>query len=118
MYPLIAKWTILQGNEKKAIKALKQLAQDVKENEPGTLLYMVNVPNLNEKSLPTPPAGEVVFWEIYKDQAAFQRHVGGSIFQNFVKTYGGLFLNDFSNPSQVYMMTEMLTQIGGFSRIS
>jgi quinol monooxygenase YgiN len=118
MYPLIAKWTILPGNEKKAVAALKKLAKDVKQQEPGTLLYMVHVPNFKEKSLPTPPAGEVVFFEIYKDQAAFLKHVGGSIFTNFVKQYGKLFLNDFSATPQVYMSTEVLTQLAGFARSS
>lgn len=116
MYPLIAKWTILPGNEKKAVTALKKLAQDVQENEPGTLLYMVHTPNFNEKSLPTPPAGEVFFWEIYKDHAAFLKHVNGTVFKDFVKTYGNLFLTDFSAVPQVFMTTEVLTQIGGFAR--
>ncbi len=34
MYSLIGKWTILPGNEKKAITALKKLAKDVKKTEP------------------------------------------------------------------------------------
>jgi len=116
MYPLIAKWTILPGNEMKATAALNQLALDVKQHEQDTLLYMVHVPDFNEKSLPTPPAGEVVFWEIYKDQAAFFKHVNGDIFKNFVATYGGLFLSDFSATPQVFMTTEVLTQLGGFAR--
>jgi quinol monooxygenase YgiN len=116
MYPLIAKWTILPGNEEKVIPALKQLALDVQANEPGTLLYMVHVPNFKEKSLPTPPQGEVVFWEVYKDQSAFFDHVNGSIFKDFVRDYGSLFLSDFSAVPQVFMTTEVLTQLGGFAR--
>lgn len=116
MYPLIAKWTILPGNEKKATAALKKLAQDVKKNEPGTLLYMVHTPNFKEKSLPTPPEGEVVFLEIYEDQAAFIKHISGSVFTDFVKNYGNLFLQDFNTPPQVFMTTEVLTHLGGFVR--
>jgi quinol monooxygenase YgiN len=116
MYPLTAKWTILPGNEAKATEALKQLAKDVQANEPDTLLYMVHVPNFKEKSLPTPPAGEVFFWEVYKDQEAFFKHINGPVFLNFVKTYGELFLNDFNTPSQVFMTTEVLIQLGGFAR--
>lgn len=115
-YPLIAKWTILPGNEIKATQVLKKLAQDVNENEPGTLLYMVHVPNFNEKSLPTPPDGEVVFWEIYENKDAFFKHVEGPIFQDFVKTNGELFLKDSNKPSHVFMLTEVLNQIEGFSR--
>jgi quinol monooxygenase YgiN len=116
MYPLIAKWTILPGNEDKASEALKNLAADVQANEPGTLLYMVHVPNFDEKSLPTPPAGEVVFFEVYQDQAAFFNHINGHIFNDFVKNYGSLFLSDFSAVPQVFMTTEVLTFLGGFAR--
>lgn len=115
-YPLEAKWTILPGNEEKAKTALIQLAKDVHENEPETLLYMVHVPDFKQKSLPTPPQGEVLFWEVYENQDAFLKHVNGPIFTTFVKTYGSLFLSDFSNPPQVFMTTEVLTQIEGFSR--
>ena len=103
MYPLIAKWTILPGKEKKAVSALKKLAKDVEKNEKGTLLYMVHLPNFKQKSLPTPPAGKVVFWEVYADYDAFLTHIGGDIFKDFVATYGGLFLTDFSATPQVFM---------------
>lgn len=116
MYPLTAKWTILPGNEEKAVAALKQLALDVQKNEPNTLLYMVHLPDFNQKMLPTPPAGEVVFWEIYKDQQAFFDHIGGPVFTDFVKNYGDLFLSDFNQPPQVFMLTEVFNTIGGFSR--
>ncbi len=116
MYSLVAKWYILPGNEAKATAALTQLAKDVKDNELETLLYMVHVPDFNEKSLPIPAAGEVIFWEGYQDQAAFLKHINGPIFKTFVANYGALFLSDFSTPPQVFMQTEMLTQLGGFAR--
>ncbi len=116
MYPQIAKFTILPGNEKKAFAALKKLARNVERHQPGTLLYMVHTPDFKEKSLPTPPAGEVVFFEIYKDKAAFLKHINSSIFKNFMKTNGSLFLNDSGNPSQVYAAVEVLTKFAGFAR--
>ena len=116
MYPLFGKWTILPGNEEKAIKALNDLAIQVKKEEPGTLVYLVHVPNFNEKSLPTPAAGEVIFFEVYKDKEASIAHISGPAFQNFIKTYGNLFLNDFSDPSQIYITLEVMTQIAGFIR--
>lgn len=116
MYPLTGKWNILPGNEKKAYAALKKLAKDVQENEPGTLLYMVHIPNFKEKSLPAAPAGEVVFFEIYKDKAACTAHITGPIFTNFMKKYNNLFLTDFSATPQVFMTAEILTQLGGFAR--
>jgi len=116
MYPLTGKWNILPGNEKKATAALKKLAQEVQKNEPGTLLYMVYTPDFKEKNLPAPPAGEVVFFEIYKDKAAFTKHITGPAFTNFVKNYGHLFLQDFNTPPQLYITAEILTQVGGFAR--
>ena len=116
MYPQIARFTILPGNEKKAFAVLKKLARDVEQDEPGTLLYMVHTPDFKEKSLPTPPAGEVVFFEIYKDKAAFLKHINGSIFKNFMKNHGSLFLNDSAVPSQVYLAVEVLARFAGFAR--
>jgi len=116
MYPLTGKWTILPGNEKKAHAALKQMAKDVQKNEPGTLLYMVHIPNFKQKNLPTPPAGEVIFFEIYKDKAACDAHITGPIFTNFMKKYGSLFLTDFSATPQVYITVEIMTQLAGFAR--
>lgn len=116
MYQLIGKWTILSGNEEKAHKALKHLAIQVQNEEPGTLIYVVYLPDFAEISLPTPPSGEVIFFEAYKDKEAFNTHINGPIFKNFTKTFGHLFLNDFSNPSQVYFSLEVLKQLGGFIR--
>lgn len=116
MYQLTGKWTILPGNEEKVTKALKQLALDVQKNEPGTLLYIIHTPNFEEKSAPMPPAGEIVFFEIYKDKDAFNAHITGPYFQNFVKDYGNLFLQDFSTPSNMYITVEPLLQLGGFIR--
>ena len=48
-----------------AAEALAGLAKKVEDNEPGVLAY---IPHLNEKD------GEVVFFEIYKDQAALTNH--------------------------------------------
>ncbi|PKB18296.1 putative quinol monooxygenase [Flavobacterium sp. 5] len=115
-YPLTGKWTILPGNEVKATEALKKLAQDVQANEPETLLYMVHIPNFNAKSLPTPPEGEIIFWEVYEDENAFLKHINGPLFTTFVKNYGELFLSDFNTPPKIYMTAEILTTIEGFSR--
>ncbi|HYV94031.1 MAG TPA: hypothetical protein VE978_19800 [Chitinophagales bacterium] len=105
----------LSGNEKKATAAVKKLAMDVQKNEPVTLLYIMHT-NFKEKSLPMPPADEVVFIEIYKDQTAFIKYISRSIFTNFVKSYGNLFLQAFNTPQPVFITTEVLTQIEGFAR--
>jgi hypothetical protein len=116
MYSLIGKWAILPGNEKKATAALKKLALEVQKNEPTVLLYMIYIPDFKEKSLPTPPAGEVVFFEIYKDKSEFEKHLTAPAFTNFVKKYGKLFLQDFATTPNIFMTTETLKQLGGFAR--
>jgi len=113
MYPLISKWTILPGKEEEAIHALKKLATQVEEGEPDTHAYLVHTPDFSQANLPTPPAGEVVFFEIYKNQKAFEAHVNGPVFTGFVKQHGDLFL---SSNGQPYVTVEMFHHQAGFIR--
>lgn len=50
-----------------AVEALQELANAVKENEPGVLAY---IPHLHEND----DTHEVVFFEVYKDAEALQKH--------------------------------------------
>ncbi len=113
MYPLISKWFIVPGKEAIIIPALKQLALNVKKNEPGTLAYLVHTPDLTQPNLPPPPIGEVVFFEIYKDKAAFRDHLNGADFKDFVSKYGSMFLNANGAP---YVTAEMMHHEAGFVR--
>jgi len=115
MYPLISKWTILPGKKKEALAALKVLAVQVQKNEPDTLLYTVHTPDFTQPNLPTPADGEVIFFEIYKNEAAFKAHVKGPVFTAFVKKYGKLFLN---NNNQPYVTLEIMKHQAGFIRQS
>lgn len=122
MYSLIAKWTIQQGKETPAIAALKKLAKQVQENEKDTLIYLVHTPNLKEDSLPTPSPLEVVFFEVYKNKAAFIAHVNGKVFTDFVKKNGSLFLsttvqcNDGGSSTNPFVLAEFLSRQAGFIR--
>jgi predicted enzyme related to lactoylglutathione lyase/quinol monooxygenase YgiN len=116
---LISRWSVLPGCEAQAAVALKQLAADVFANEPGTLFYSVHVPetaNPALRSLPTPSAADVVFYESYANTEAFQAHVNGPLFTNFVRTYGALFVAPSSTPGQPLMLVEFLDRTAGFSR--
>ncbi|MDF2430995.1 MAG: hypothetical protein JWP44_626 [Mucilaginibacter sp.] len=114
MYPLISIWTILPGNEAKVIKALKELAKKVEQTQSGTLAYLVHTPNMTQPSLPTPAAGQIVFFEIYKDKAAFDEHVASEAFTDFVRIYGPLFLS--TSKGGPYNSVEFLTHQAGFIR--
>jgi quinol monooxygenase YgiN len=93
MFALTSVWTIREGKEQAAVKALQSLARQAQQHEPGILLYLVHVPDMSLKSLPTPSPLEVIFFEIYKDRATFCAHLSGPIFQGFLKKYVDLFLS-------------------------
>jgi len=113
MYQLIAKWTILPGKETEAVAALKKLAVQVKEEEPDTLIYLVNTPDFAQTNLPIPYAGTVTFFEGYKNKDAFLAHLNGPAFTGFVKAHGDLFLQ--SN-GQAFVIVETLKHQAGFIR--
>jgi quinol monooxygenase YgiN len=62
-------------------EARKMIAH-VKENEPGTLTYVLH------KS--TGEAGSYLFYEVYQDQAAFAVHGGSPAMQAFFGAMGGV----------------------------
>lgn len=122
MYPLISTWTIKEGSERQAVAALKRLAKQVNEQEPDTLVYLVHVPDMRQPSLPTPPALQVVFFEIYRSKAAFDSHVNGPVFQGFLAKHVGLFLStkvkcpDGGEVTQPYTTVEFMRREAGFIR--
>lgn len=122
MFPLISVWTISEGNEKAAIAALKRVAKQVEQQQEGTLAYLVHVPDMSQPSQPTPTPLQVVFFEIYKDKAAFLEHVNGDVFINFVNRHKKLFLclevkdKNGKKITWPYTTVEFLTRQAGFIR--
>jgi quinol monooxygenase YgiN len=93
MFPLISAWTIRVGQEKAAVPALKRLGAQVEAQEKDNVAYLVHIPDRSQPSLPTPSRLEVVFFEIYRDKAGFEKHVTGPIFKNFVKRQATLLMH-------------------------
>jgi len=91
MYHLIATWTIFPGHEPDAFVGLKKLAISVQQNEPDTLTYLIHIPDVTQNSQPASHPLEVIFFEIYKDEAAFVAHTKGPSFTNFLNDYGKFF---------------------------
>ncbi|MBL7746308.1 MAG: antibiotic biosynthesis monooxygenase [Chitinophagaceae bacterium] len=114
MYQLIAKWTILPGKKDEAFAAIKQLAAQVKEKEPDTLVYIPQTTDYAQMNLPLPYDGEIVFFECYKDKDAFLAHLNGEVFTGFVKQYGHLFLS--GNDGSSFVLVQTLTSLNGFIR--
>ncbi len=122
MYSLISIWTIKEGSERQAVAALKRIAKQVREQEQDTLAYLVHTPDMGQQSMPPPSNLQVLFYEVYKNKAAFLAHVNGPIFQGFVAKHGSLFLSTETKcpggdtVSQPFMLVEFLRREAGFIR--
>ena len=122
MIPVTAKWTILPGNQKEAVNAIDELAAKVRSTEEGTLVYLPHKVNVNGFNNPVPYDGEVVFYELYENQEAFDLHLYGphgkdnpsGPFNDFLIKYGHLFL--CNSDGAPYMHVEALELMEGFIR--
>ena len=117
MYSLTSRWNIKPGCEAAAKAALKKLAKDVQKNEPDTLLYLVHTPDMSQTSLPGVSPQAVLFVESYKNKAAFNNHVNGPVFQQFLTKHRGLF-EVFPGDTNPFMQVEFLRREAGFVRPS
>lgn len=117
MYIVDAFWSVVPGNEAKAQAALEKLAADVEASEPDTLFYLVHHPNLDPgvRIFPPPAATQIAFVEGYTDRAAFDAHVNGPVFQQFVAEHGALFLNMYG-PETPFVIVQALELTDGFIR--
>jgi len=114
---LTSEWFLKAGSEEAAIAALKQVALDVQLREPDTLAYLVHTPYQSGgelQSLPPRDPQSVLFFEIYKDAAAFHAHVNGPVFTAFVQDFGDLFHCVNGKP---YTTVNFLSRRAGFVRM-
>lgn len=112
-HTVIARWFLKPGCEAEAEAALDALATQVETGEPGTLSYLIH--RGDQGSLPPTAATEIVFVEVYKDEAAFKAHISGPIFNGFLKRYGALFEQNFPPNAGPYMATSTLKRIAGYA---
>jgi quinol monooxygenase YgiN len=113
MITINANWTILEGKRDQAIPALQELEKAVREQEPFVLMYTIHVPNLKLTSYPTPAASGVFFFSIFTNYAAFEKHLNGPVFQDWLKKYQDLFL---LNNGNLFVTSEWLDRIAGYIR--
>lgn len=66
MVTVLARFEIQEGKEMEALKAVREMADAVKANEPGCLVYTVNRGQVNPQ--------EIYIYEVYTDQGAFDAH--------------------------------------------
>jgi quinol monooxygenase YgiN len=109
---IVTKWWIVPGKEDQAIAALRELARDVERHEPFTTMYLINTPVV-AGSRPAPPDNEVVFLGTWDDRAAFDRHLNGPLFKDWLARYLDLFL---TGNGGLYVAAELLERQAGFIR--
>lgn len=110
---LISRWYLCPGQEAAALAAVEQLAAAVQAHEPGTLTYYVHTPDTRLQSLPPADPHSLLFFEEYRDPAAFHAHVTGPLFTAFVRDNGRLFVAANGKP---FTFVEFLTRRAGFTR--
>lgn len=115
MITIIAKWSILEGKNREALAALGILEKEVREKEPFVPMYTINTPNFKLNSLPTPSSQEVIFVSAFDDFAAFEKHLNGPVFQDWLKKYIHLFL---TNNGNLFVVSEWLERQFGYIRPS
>ena len=113
MNMIIARWTILEGKREKALAALKILEREVRTKEPFVLMYTINTPDFKMTNFPTPPENEVIFVSVFANLAAFQKHLKGPVFQDWLKKYKKYFL---TNNDNLFVLAEWLHRDFGYIR--
>ena len=66
MITQLARFEMLKGKEIQACEAFNTMAEAIKANEPGCLMYAITRGQVN--------AQEIYVYEIYQDQASFDAH--------------------------------------------
>ena len=97
----LARYEMVKGKEIEACRAFQTMAEAVKANEPGCLMYAVTRGQVN--------AQEIYIYEVYKDQAAFDAHRKTEHLQAFRKSTEALLSRGSFN-------VEILDEVGGFIR--
>ena len=103
MIVLLARFRMKEGKENEALEAMRAMAQNVHEGEPGCLAYICH----RSSSEPS----ELVWYEVYEDEAALGAH-GAS---EHMKAFGRR-LPELVDLSQIKL--ERLERIDGFVRES
>jgi quinol monooxygenase YgiN len=100
MITQLAKFKLNPEKQDEAVQALKDLCAAVEQNEPGVLAYICS------RSSKSPD--ELVFFEVYKDEAALQAHGKTPHLGKLRASFATL----FRPPLEV----TRLDRVGGFSR--
>jgi quinol monooxygenase YgiN len=98
---VLARFEMIKGKEAHACEAFTKMAEAVKANEPGTLMYAITRGQVN--------ACEIYVYEIYQDQEAFDAHRKTEHMAAFRKS-----VDEYLNRGSFNV--EILDEVAGFVR--
>ena len=110
---IIARWSYVEGKRDEAVAALRELEREVYEQEPFVLMYTIHLANMRLVSFPTPAPTDIVFVSVFENEAAFQEHLHGPVFNDWLAKYKNLFL---LNNGNLFVVSEWIEQIAGYIR--
>jgi quinol monooxygenase YgiN len=119
VFQVIARWSAKPGNRQAVADALVDYVKAVKDNEPGTYMYTVSLADESPDSLAIPPnqIDQVTYNSAWKDHDSFVAHTKESVYQDFLKEHGDLFVQTIPGSTMhPYMTTSVLKRIAGFLR--
>ena len=119
VFQVIARWSAKPGNRAAVAAALVDYVKAVKDNEPGTYMYTVSLADDLPGSLAIPPMqlDQVTYNSAWKDHDAFVAHTKESVYQDFLKEHGDLFVQTIPGSTMhPYMTTSVLKRFAGFLR--
>ena len=103
MMVILARFRIRDGKESEALKAMRAMAEQVRDGEPGCLAYLCH------RSFAE--ASEIVWYEVYENDAALAAHSGSE----YMKAFGQR-LPEIVDLTQIKV--ERLERLDGFVRES
>jgi len=114
-----ARWVMKPGCREKVKEALKPYVYNVRTQEPETLMYTVSVADISEQSMALPPSqvDALVYNSSWTNKQAFFDHGNGSVYKDFLKEHGHLFVQAGpGSATHPYMTTSVLKRFAGFFR--
>ena len=114
-----ARWVMKPGCREKVKEALKPYVYNVRTREPETLMYTVSVADISEQSMALPPSqvDALVYNSSWTNKQAFFDHGNGSVYKDFLKEHGHLFVQAGpGSTTHPYMTTSVLKRFAGFFR--
>jgi hypothetical protein len=112
---LVSRWIPKATHVDELRGVLTALAERVRQQEAGTLTYLVHMPLSGDPRLVSRPPADgpsIVFFETYADADAFQAHLNGTAFTEFVARYGDYFVGAGGKPQTTVTFLEC---VAGFA---